>query len=465
MKKTIGIAILGIIMLAGVSLLSSQSNRENSQVDRVVIFDFLPLDVNEDVAYDVTDYIIENFEGMDNVELVTFDELEAVLNVIQPLDQPEDSSSSNDDPLTGEPKKKIFPVSVHPFDSDEFAAAIGKELDADYMLTGAIQKKSQGVDIFGKVINLHSAQVKRPATIRVSNESQVAGKNAAFLEELKSSLDQLRRIQQQDLNSLVELRRKIDDTRATLDQNMKYIPGGNFQMGAEDLTDWDAPPHSVYVRNFYMDIYEVRNWEYATFLTDAAPSINQVEKYIAIYDGFTRIKQLGQGKYIPNSEVDYAKPVVNVSWYGAEAFCEWAGKELPSEAEWEYAAGGPNRYKYAYANEFQPQNVRWNSGTIADARYGGPNDFGLFNMIGNVYEWCTDWFRADYYTMTGFENPQGPTKEQFSEEEFAPYFVHKSLRGGAFNTQERHELRIERRWWYTPDTQRNYVGFRCVRRR
>ena len=307
---------------------------------------------------------------------------------------------------------------------------------------------------------------------------------------------------------------------------MVWIPGGEFSMGCEDPRDQpmggpdamrDARPiHRVRVDGFWMDVTEVTNEQFAQFvdatgyLTVAeqtpraddfpgAPTENLVagsvvfappEQPVPLDNHYRWWNYVNGASWRhptgPNSSIEGREkyPVVQIAYADAEAFARWAGKRLPTEAEWEFAArGGRTGQLYAWGNEFRPSG-RWMANTFQGefpARDDGEdgfvgiapisqfpnNDYGLFDMAGNVWEWCSDWYRPDAYAAraedsTVVENPQGPS-EGFDPAE--PHERKRVHRGGSFlcNHQYCTRYMIGTRGKGEISTASNHVGFRCVK--
>jgi len=231
------------------------------------------------------------------------------------------------------------------------------------------------------------------------------------------------------------------------------IPAGEFQMGSNDGGGGEKPVHTVHVEAFYMDVYEVTNALYGKFMQatgHSAPSYWNDSRFNA-----------------PN------QPVVGVSWNDAVAYCQWAGpalegsnrgpalegsnrgKRLPTEAEWEKAArGGLVGKCYSWGDEEPDANRAcfdrdW--GKPADVGSFAPNGYGLYDMAGNVWEWCADWKNSGYYAKSPKQNPQGPGSG-----------LERVLRGGSWSSYSFY-LRVAARGSYGPDYGSSYnVGFRCA---
>ena len=205
------------------------------------------------------------------------------------------------------------------------------------------------------------------------------------------------------------------------------IPGGTFQMGSNEGDADEKPVHPVTVNSFYMGETEVTIAQYVAFLNEESPSESERKQWIAIngenswyYTGKEWKQGVNSNCHISYSAGRYyadagweERPVVNVSWYGADAFCSHYKLSLPTEAEWEYAAGGPNHYKFPWGNEWDKNaccnSENQGSGTPPTKRVGGfpPNGYGLYDMAGNVWEWCADWYGE--YSYRDSNNPKGPS--------------------------------------------------------
>jgi formylglycine-generating enzyme required for sulfatase activity len=224
--------------------------------------------------------------------------------------------------------------------------------------------------------------------------------------------------------------------------SMVSIPAGEFTMGSQDGDADERPAHKVQVNAFSMDVYEVTVRQYAEFL--------RAEGFNSPLDWKT-MNQPTHQKY----------PVANVDWADAAAYCKWAGKRLPTEAEWEKAARGTDGRLYPWGND-PPTPLHANYGKTGSHNYealapvgtfeNGKSPYGIYDMAGNVWEWVSDWYDTDYYKNSPQQNPEGPPTGGF-----------KVIRGGAWNTSARN-LRSSDRYWDPPSFRSLYFpGFRCVK--
>lgn len=311
---------------------------------------------------------------------------------------------------------------------------------------------------------------------------------------------------------------------ATAPAGMNWIPGGEFMMGSTspDSRPDERPSHRVRVDGFWIDQTDVTNTQFRKFV-EATGYVTTAEK---APDWEELRKQLPPGTprppagklvaaslvFVPTSGPvpldDYSQwwqwtpgadwrhpdgptdsiisrddyPVVQVSWDDAAAYARWAGKQLPTEAQWEFAArGGLEGRKYSWGDQDPADNaIRcniWqgrfpyqNSATDGFAesspvRAFKPNGYGLYDMSGNVWQWCADWYRADAYATDAARgivtNPVGPAQSLDPRE---PYTIKRVIRGGSFLCHASYcaSYRVAARMRSSADSAANHIGFRCV---
>lgn len=306
-------------------------------------------------------------------------------------------------------------------------------------------------------------------------------------------------------------------------QHMVLVPGGSFAMGAADEAAQadEQPVHSVSVDTFLMDEHEVTNAAFAAFVAathyvttaekpiskeemmeglppgspepdssllqpgslvfsppDHAVPLDDVSQWWAFVPGASWQHPEGPGSNITGRE---QYPVVHISWDDAQAYARWAGKRLPTEAEWEYAArGGLKQQPFTWGTEAitagKPKANTWNGhfpydNTKKDGYYGtapaksyAPNSYGLYDMSGNVWEWVADWYDANYYQQVpnAAQNPKGPAKGFDPADPSAPKRV---IRGGSFMCSDEYcsGYRVTARMKTTPTSGLANLGFRCVK--
>lgn len=303
-------------------------------------------------------------------------------------------------------------------------------------------------------------------------------------------------------------------------QGMVWIAGGTYPMGADNkqASPDEYPKHSVTVDGFWMDVTEVTNAQFEAFVkatgyvttAEKKPDWNELKKQLppgtpkpdeSMLVAASLVFKPTQGQVDLN---DYSQwwtwqqgadwrhphgsgssikgkgsyPVTQISWYDAQAYCNWAAKRLPTEAEWEWAArGGLSNSVYPWGN--QPVNTGpakaniWEGNfpyknTLKDKYYLAapvksfkPNGYGLYDMAGNVWEWCHDLYNADYYKTSPAKNPQG-ANQSFDPQE--PYATKRVIRGGSFLCNDSYcsGFRVARRMKSTEDSGMEHLGFRCV---
>ena len=240
---------------------------------------------------------------------------------------------------------------------------------------------------------------------------------------------------------------------------MVLIPAGEFQMGSNDGNNDEQPVHTVYVDAFYMDVSEVTNAQFKAFV-DANPQWQRGNIPGKYHDG-DYLKRWSGNSY-PSGKENH--PVVYVSWYAAMAYAEWAGKRLPTEAEWEYAArGGLQGQTYPWGNTIDASQANYgkNLGVTTPVGSYGANGYGLYDMAGNVREWCVDVYKEDFYRVSPPRNPVAGGSIA------PPYLTDQTnssrvLRGGSWYLDAQ-TLRVAYRYRLTPTFTDGDEGFRCAR--
>lgn len=303
---------------------------------------------------------------------------------------------------------------------------------------------------------------------------------------------------------------------------MVWIEGGEFAMGAGDDEgrEDEYPQHTVRVSGFWMDKTEVTNAQFKKFIdatgyvttaekkpdweelkkqlppgtpkpdesvlvpaslvfmpTSHPVELNDVGQWWKWQEGANWRQPRGPGSTIHGKD-DY--PVVHISWYDAIAYCKWAGKRLPTEAEWEWAARGSSKGKYTWGDEaiesgkprantwqgsFPDKNTAWDAfAGLAPVKSFAPNARGLYDLAGNVWEWCSDWYRADYYAAIKNEKVQDPAGPASSLDPMEPTVPKRVVRGGSFMCHASYckGYRVSARMKTSPDTGLEHTGFRCV---
>jgi len=292
-------------------------------------------------------------------------------------------------------------------------------------------------------------------------------------------------------------KKRSSKNRKTSISDSIEIGGGTFLMGTDDEVgfpeDGEGPIREVTLAPYRIDETAVTNAQFSRFVKDTGYKTEaEAFGWSFVFHSFvpertaTRVAQTVaitpwwwpvDGAYWakpegPESSLSgrWDHPVIHVSWNDAKAFCEWAGKRLPTEAEWEFAArGGLSQARYPWGDDLTPEGKHlcniWqgafpdsdsgedgHSGTAPVKSYS-PNGYGLYNVSGNVWEWCEDWFSPDYHKESSSENPRGP---QYGEA--------RIMRGGSYLCHESYcnRYRIAARSANTPDSSTGNLGFRCA---
>ncbi|MBN2037702.1 MAG: formylglycine-generating enzyme family protein [Chitinispirillaceae bacterium] len=242
--------------------------------------------------------------------------------------------------------------------------------------------------------------------------------------------------------------RNTPPASAAVQNDMVLVPAGFFQMGSQKGEKDEQPVHKLWIDSFYIDIYPVTNTQYGEFVKESG-----YEE--PLYWNDPRCNHPHQ-------------PVVGVSWKDAMAYCQWRSKKenarisLPTEAQWEKAARGDDRRTYPWGNELPDKKRATTEITEKMPAVGmcelGRSPYGVSDLVGNVWNWCMDWYDRDYYQTAEKKNPQGPEKGK-----------RKVVRGGNWvflgccSGTPAHALRATRRNSFHPSIRKKSIGFRCVK--
>jgi formylglycine-generating enzyme required for sulfatase activity len=223
---------------------------------------------------------------------------------------------------------------------------------------------------------------------------------------------------------------------------MIYIPAGEFMMGSTVGTVDEQPVHKVYLDGYWIDKTEVTK-----------------DMYLQCDQAGVCLRPM---YFSSNTHYDYYDdpryanyPIVGLKWSSAETYCNWAGRRLPTEAEWEKAAVGTDGRTYPWGNNPPTAELLNFNNPVGDILAVtefpfGASPFGVLNMAGNVSEWVADWYAADYYSNSPVDNPTGPLSG-----------VYKVLRGSSWHSDE-YLVRSADRFWSLPDARDVTNGFRCA---
>jgi eukaryotic-like serine/threonine-protein kinase len=237
---------------------------------------------------------------------------------------------------------------------------------------------------------------------------------------------------------------------------MMYVPAGNFEMGSNTFDSDEKPVHTVYLDAFWIDRTEVTNEMFAAFLNDQGNQDEGGAAWLNAGDGEKRINQSGG---LWQAESGYrGHPVVEVTWYGAAAYCEWTGKRMPTEAEWEKAARGTISRTYPWGDKIDCTKANYSGkegGCVGDTNIvgsypGGASPYGALDMAGNVWEWVADWYDSNYYGRSSDSNPTGPSSGDA-----------RVLRGGSWSSSGS-SARSADRYGLDPNVAYGGIGFRCA---
>jgi formylglycine-generating enzyme required for sulfatase activity len=275
-----------------------------------------------------------------------------------------------------------------------------------------------------------------------------AGKRPSYVENTPSAPPTGIKFSQETIKrDLEEVYNERDGTKLVKIPAGKFIRGSSEGVGGKE----EHPVREIYLDDFYIGVFEVTNNQFGRFVDESGYET----------EGDWR-------QFFTPERANH--PVVNVTWNDAASYCRWAGLRLPTEAEWEKAARGVSGRIYPWGNQWNDVSCNWYGykgsrgsvpvrGTLPVGSFSsgtfpyGSSYYSCMDMAGNVYEWCSDWYREDYYSGAPEKNPRGPG--------FGNYRV---LRGGSWLNSDPGKLRGAARSYSLPATSKEDVGFRCARK-
>ncbi len=241
---------------------------------------------------------------------------------------------------------------------------------------------------------------------------------------------------------------------------MVKVPEGSFHMGfvIDNDMEWgdtdEEPVHEVFLDEFQIDRYEVTSAEFSSFLNEHK---DQAKRFFQLGNAVTI--EFKDGIYRPRPGLE-RYPANRVSWYGADAYCRWKGKRLPTEAEWEKAARGTDQRIFPWGDQHPDNDYTTYRRPFAkngfqamepvDSMPQGRSPYGLHFMAGNVWEWVADWYRDDYYEVSPRQNPKGPESG-----------TTRVMRGGNWYYKA-YYMRTTYRFNDKPESIKVWQGFRCA---
>ncbi len=317
---------------------------------------------------------------------------------------------------------------------------------------------------------LHKVKAKDIEIQQLSSNFQTLKDGSQTLEDEKRTLNsENKKLKRQLAEKDTEIQRLTSrvsplqlPTRNSMElAGMVLIPAGDFRMGSSDTAAYtdEKPVHTVYVNSFYIDKYEVTNEEYKRFI-DANPWWRK-DRILGKYHDGDYLKHWTGNRY-PYGKGNH--PVIWVSWYAAMAYAQWKGKRLPTEAEWEKAARGGLVNNYLSGGLVNSQTANYDRNVGSTTRVGNyqANSYGLYDMVGNVSEWCLDAYSSNFYANSARRNPVAGGSIHSIVSNFRSLTAARVLRGGSWSSSASY-VRIAYRSNNSLVRTSNTTGFRCVK--
>ncbi len=331
-------------------------------------------------------------------------------------------------------------------DQKEYDLALNKYLEAEELYPDFPELQHNMGWVYSKLGNLEEAVRHLRRYITLEPDAEDFTEVLSYITIMERTLA-ARKERQDTLGARDEIMKKaLEENRDKWD--MVLIPAGEFIMGIDDQRDDCRPQHKVYLPAFYIDRYEVTNAQYYEFLEYIRKTGDHSKCHKDEPPGKDHTPREWKDPYYNNPEF----PVTRIDWFDAYAYAAWAGKRLPTEAEWEKAARGANGNWWPWGNNWDPRKCNVGGEAKPVGSYEeGKSPYGCYDMAGSVSEWVADWYDPFYYMYSPSSSPEGPNMG-----------IRKVIRGGS-RFGRGFLLRSTARKSERPNVHNKAVGFRCAK--
>ena len=340
--------------------------------------------------------------------------------------------------------------------SQECIIEAGKLMGVRKMFTGSIGKVGTTYIVNLRIINVESGKIEKAETEECAKCEQevllVSIRNIAYKIVGIGIRETVQPVSAQG-GGVKETTWEKDGSQIVLISAGEFLMGSPEGKGAAD----ERPQHKVFLDDYYIDKYEVTNQQFAKFLNAWNKDTDENGQKM-IYEDDWGIKKAGAGFQPANGYDKY--PIFNVTWYGANQYAKWAGKRLPTEAEWEKACRAGSTITYYYGDEKNGlKEYAWYIGNSDHKTHPvgqkKPNSWGIYDMHGNVWEWCSDRYDANYYKGSPYKNPQGPSTGSFCVLRGGSWCCGVAVPRSAFRSKCEPDFKFN-------ILVRDFYGFRCA---
>lgn len=322
---------------------------------------------------------------------------------------------------------------------------VGPLIYVHYDITGATSGQTFNISIYGSSDNGQTYDLPIKSVTGDVGLDIIAGQHKRIVWNAVKDIEKLK-----GDYFVFKIKAKVQD------KDLVFVKGGTFSMGCtseqSNCNKDEKPVHIVTLSDYNIGKYEVSNEQYCAFLNEKGNQKEGGVEWLNMGSAWDKIYEKGGKFYLKSGFENH--PVKSVSWYGARAYCQWAGGRLPTEAEWEFAARGGNLnngFMYAGANSID--EISWNNQNSDGKSYPvgtkQPNELGVFDLSGNVFEWCNDSYGS--YSSDSQKDPHGPSSTS-----------RRVYRGGSWGSDAR-GCRVSSRNWVKSDYRYRHLGFRIAR--